>query len=172
MSLWSLADEVGHIFSCSFLTSSANIFPPFPFGREPGHAALVVGQFRDSTTRDSVSFPSAILRSAAAGLEPKWASPTIVVGQDKHPLSLVRRADFRRAEYAERAAITIFCQVGKDCGESKRNVSFDVFKPNKSGSDSPDELSAVGPEVAMVVGSEALAGMAESLAGVAVQQSL
>jgi hypothetical protein len=28
------------------------------------------------------------------------------VGQDEQPLSLVRRPDFRRAEYSERAAIT------------------------------------------------------------------
>jgi len=90
----------------------------------------------------------------------------VVVGQDKHPLPLVRRADFRRAEYSPRRCVTIFFQVGKDCGESKRNVSFDVFKPDPKRSCSSYESPAVGPEVAVVFGSKSFAGMGEPLARV------
>jgi hypothetical protein len=97
---------------------------------------------------------------------PPKVSITAVVGQDKHPLPLVRRADFRRAEYSPRRCITIFFQVGKDCGESKRNVSLDVFEPDPRRSNGSDELSAVGPEVSVVVNSESFPGMAEPLAGI------
>ena len=65
-----------------------------------------------------------------------------VVGQDKHPLPLVWRPNFSRAEYSPRRCVTIFFQIGKDCGESKRDVPFDVFKEYHRGVGTTNEPSA------------------------------
>jgi hypothetical protein len=94
------------------------------------------------------------------------------VGQDEHPLALVRGADFRRAKYAPRRCVTEFCQFFNDCSEPKADVSFDVLKETESGLHESDPGSNKGPEVAGVVGAESLAGCTEWLAGIAAREDV
>jgi hypothetical protein len=51
-----------------------------------------------------------------------------MLGQNKDPLSLVRRANFRRAENAPRRSVTQSCQVFDDVGQPQRDMSLDIFK--------------------------------------------
>jgi hypothetical protein len=92
------------------------------------------------------------------------------VGHDEHPLSLVRRADFSRAEYSPRRLVTKFFQVADDCGESKRYVALDVLKEASPGSHSGNSISDVGPKVPWVVGAESLSCGTEWLARVAARE--
>jgi len=94
------------------------------------------------------------------------------VGQDKHSLALVRRADFRRAEYSPRHFVTQFFQITDDCGKSQRNVSFDVFKEADSGLKKSNSACDVGPKMSWVVGSEALSGGAEGLTRVTASEDV
>ena len=88
-------------------------------------------------------------------------------GENEHPLSLVRSANFTRAKYAPRRCVTEFCQFFNDCPESKADVSLDVLKEAESGLHESNPGSNKGPEVAGVIGAEALSGGAEWLAWIA-----
>ena len=55
-------------------------------------------------------------------------SLTLIVGQDEHPLALVRCAAFRRAEYAPRCSVTQSSQVAQNVMQPTGNVALDVFK--------------------------------------------
>jgi hypothetical protein len=61
-------------------------------------------------------------------------SLTLIVGQDEHPLALVRCADFTRAEYAPRRSVTHSCQVLQDVAKAEGNVSFNVLEEAEPGS--------------------------------------
>ena len=76
------------------------------------------------------------------------------------------RANFSRAEYSKRAAITKSLKVAKDVFESQRNVPFDVFEEAQSGSHGQNSVCDPRPEVPRVFLSESLAGGAEGLARV------
>jgi hypothetical protein len=89
-----------------------------------------------------------------------------MVGQDEHPLSLVRCADFSRTEYAPRRAVTESFQFCNDFSQSKRDVPFDVLEETDSWSQNPNAICDGRPEVPLVVCSESLTGCAEWLAGI------
>ena len=102
--------------------------------------------------------------------DPPWLLPYGVadgVGKDIDSLALVRCADFSRAEYSPRCAVTIFFHVADDRGESKRDVSFDVFKEALSRSNCVDMFSDVGPEMSGIFFSLAPSRCAKWLARVA-----
>ena len=86
--------------------------------------------------------------------------------KDKHPFSPVRSTDFSRAEYSPRCAITCFFQIADDCGKSKRDVSFDVFKEAIGRLNNSNCVDNEGPEVPRVFRSESLPGCAEGLTGI------
>jgi hypothetical protein len=86
------------------------------------------------------------------------------VGKDIDSLSLMRRADFSRAEYSKRRCKIKAFQVLDDFAESEADVSFDVFKEASNRSYCFDMFSDVWPEVAGVIFSGALSCRAERLA--------
>jgi hypothetical protein len=55
-------------------------------------------------------------------------SLALIVGQDEHPLALVRCPDFSRAEYSPRRLVTNLFQLSNDLSESEGDVSFDILK--------------------------------------------
>jgi hypothetical protein len=67
------------------------------------------------------------------------------VPQDEDSFPLVRRANFFRAEYACFISVTIFFQIAEDCGESKRDMTLDVFGKNPGRSNCSDMLAEIGP---------------------------
>ena len=88
------------------------------------------------------------------------------VGQDEHSLSLVRCANFSRAEYSPRRLVTEASQVSEDISEPKADVSFDVLEEAQGGLAKPNSVCDEGPEMPGIVCPLALAGGAERLAGV------
>jgi hypothetical protein len=85
-----------------------------------------------------------------------FQSRVVAVGQDEDTLSLVRRADFTRAEYSPRRRVIKASQFFNDISESKRDMSFDVFKEAKFWSQNPNSVCDVRPEVSRVFFSESL----------------
>jgi hypothetical protein len=83
-------------------------------------------------------------------------SLAIGVGQDVDSLSLMRRADFRRAKYSPRRFITKLFQIFDDFSESKTDVSFDVFEEASNRSHCIDVFSDVWPEMSGIIFSGAL----------------
>jgi len=73
------------------------------------------------------------------------------VGQDEHPFSLVRRADFTRREYSPRALITNAFQFSNDFAESEADVSFDIFKEAESWPKKSNSVCNPRPEVSWIV---------------------
>jgi hypothetical protein len=86
------------------------------------------------------------------------------VGQDEDSFPLVRRANFSRAEYAPRTAITDAFQFRNDFSESEGDVAFDVFKEAGSWTHGSDSICDEWPQVSRVFGSKSLSGCAEWLA--------
>jgi hypothetical protein len=80
------------------------------------------------------------------------------VGQDEHALSLVRRADFTRAEYSPRRRVTKASQFFNDISESETDMSFDVFKKAEFWSKKSNPICDVRPEVSWIVFAESFAG--------------
>ena len=99
-------------------------------------------------------------------------SVVVAVGQDKHPLPLVRCANFSRAEYAPRRAVTESFQFCNDFSQSKRDVSLDVLEEAESWSQNANAICDGWPQVPFVFGSESLTGCAEWLAWVATRQDV
>jgi hypothetical protein len=63
-------------------------------------------------------------------------------------------------------------QLSNDFSESEGDVSFDILKEAELGSQNPNSVCDEGPEVAGVVGAEALSGCAEWLAGIAATEDV
>ena len=95
-----------------------------------------------------------------------FQSRAVAVGQYIDPLSLVRRANFSRAEYAPRRSVTQFSQFAQDVAQPQGNVSLDVLKKTELWSEKLNAACDVGPKMSRVVGSEALPSCAEWLAWV------
>ena len=88
------------------------------------------------------------------------------MGQDEDAHSLVRRADFCRAEQARRRRVAHAPKLSQDGFKAKGDVTGDVFEKDPFGlalSDNPGDLR---PEVPRVLGPAALSGSAEGLAGI------
>ena len=98
--------------------------------------------------------------------------PAISRGENENSLALVRGADFRRAEYSPRHFVTHFFQVADDCGESQRDVSFDVLEEAQSWFTKSNTICDPGPEVSGVFFSFSLPGRGERLAGEAPREDV
>ena len=88
------------------------------------------------------------------------------MGQDEDPQSLVRRADFCRAEQARRRRIAHAPKLSQHGFKPKCDVPGDIFEKNPFGGTFPDNPGDLWPEVAGIVGAAALSGGAEGLAGI------
>jgi hypothetical protein len=87
-----------------------------------------------------------------------FQSLLLAVGQDEDTFSLVRRANFTRAEYSPRRKVTNASQFFNDISESERYVSFDVFKEAQLGSKKSNPICDVRPEVSWIVFAKSFAG--------------
>jgi len=88
------------------------------------------------------------------------------VSQDEYPEPLVRRADFCRAEQARRRRVAHAPKLSQHGLKAEADVSGDVFEEDPLGGTFPDDAGDLGPEVAGIVGTGALSGAAEGLAGI------
>jgi hypothetical protein len=94
------------------------------------------------------------------------------VGQDEDPHPLVRRADFCRAEQARRRRVAHVPKLSQHGLKAEGDVSGDVFEKDPCGSAFSDDAGDLGPEVAGIVGTAALSGCAEGLAGISGQHGV
>jgi len=88
------------------------------------------------------------------------------VGQDEDAEPLVRRADFCRAEQARRRRVAQSPKLSQDGFEPEGDVTGHVFEEHPFGAAFADDTCDIGPEVARIVGTMALSGRAEGLAGI------
>ena len=88
------------------------------------------------------------------------------MGQDEDAEPLVRRADFCRAEQARRRRVAHAPKLSQDGFKTESDVTGDVFEKDPLGAAFPDDACDLGPEVAVIVGTAALSGSAERLAGI------
>jgi hypothetical protein len=104
--------------------------------------------------------------------DPSFQSRAFAVGQDEDPLSLVRSANFTRAEYAPRRFVTEASQFFNDCSESEGDVSFDVFKKANSGLHESNPICNEWPKVSGIFRAESFSGGGEWLAWVAAREDV
>jgi hypothetical protein len=88
------------------------------------------------------------------------------VGQDEDPLPLVRRADFCRAEQARRRRVAHVPKLSQDGFKAEGDMPGDIFEEDPLGRAFADDAGDLWPEVARVIGTTALSGRAEGLAGI------
>jgi hypothetical protein len=84
----------------------------------------------------------------------------------------VRCANFSRAEYSPRRAVTESFQFCNDFSQPKGDVSFDVLEEADSGAQNANSICDGRPEVSLVFGSKSFACCAEWLAGVATREDV
>jgi hypothetical protein len=94
------------------------------------------------------------------------------VSHDEHPLALVRCANFSRAEYSPRRAVTKSFQLFNDFSQPKADMSLDVLEETDSGSQNPNAICDGWPQVSLIFGSKSLACCAKWLAGVAAREDV
>lgn len=87
-------------------------------------------------------------------------------GQEEEPLALVRRADVRSLRQDDRHAETCAVQVSDDVVEATSQMTAHVLAEEPPRAALFGDAEDVGPEVSRVVGSAALPGAGEGLAGV------
>ena len=90
----------------------------------------------------------------------------IGVGQDEDAQPLVRRADFCRAEQARRRRVAHPPKLSQDGLKAEGDVTCDIFEENPFGAAFADDACDLRPKVAGIVGTTALTGGAEGLAGI------
>jgi len=88
------------------------------------------------------------------------------VGQDEDAQPLVRRADFCRREQTRRRRVAHSPKLSQDSFKAEGDVPRDVLEEDPLGVAFDDDAGNLGPEVAWIVGSAALSGGAEGLAGI------
>lgn len=88
------------------------------------------------------------------------------MGQDEDAQSLVRRADFCRREQACRRRVAHCPKLSQDSFQPEADVAGDVFKEHPLGDAFPDNPGDLGPEMARIIGTAALSGGTERLAGI------
>jgi len=88
-------------------------------------------------------------------------------GKDEQPFALVWRADFRRCEEACRKAVAHADQSADDFGEAEAEMMGDILEEHEGRLDLADDPGDMGPEVARVVRTPALARDGERLARIA-----
>ncbi len=85
-------------------------------------------------------------------------------GKDEQPLTLVRRADFRRSKETRRKAVAHADQSAGDFGEAEAEMMGDILEEDEGRLDLGDDAGDMRPEMARVVRTLALARDAERLA--------
>ena len=88
------------------------------------------------------------------------------MGQDEDPEPLVRRADFCRREQTRRRRVAHTPKLSQDGFKAKADMTCDVFEEHPLGAAFGDDTGDLGPEVPGIVGTTALSGSAEGLAGI------
>ena len=88
-------------------------------------------------------------------------------GKDEEPLALVGRTDFRRREEACRKAVAHADQSAGDFGEAEAEMMGDILEEYEGRFDFADDTGDMGPEVARIIRTPALARDAERLARIA-----
>ena len=94
------------------------------------------------------------------------------MGQDEDPEPLVRRADFCRAEQARRRRVAHVPKLSQHGLKTEADVTCDVLNEDPFGAAFGNDAGDVGPEVAGIVGTAALSGCAEGLAGISGQHGV
>jgi hypothetical protein len=94
------------------------------------------------------------------------------VGQDEDPHPLVRRADFCRAEQARRRRVAHVPKLSQHGLKAEGDVTGDVLEEDPLGAALSNNPGDLRPEVAGIVGTAALSGCAERLAGISGQHSI
>jgi hypothetical protein len=79
----------------------------------------------------------------------------------------VRRADFCRREQARRRRVAQSPKLSQDGLKTEADVTGDVLNEDPLGSAFTNNAGDFGPEVSGIVGTAALSGRAEGLAGIA-----
>ena len=123
--------------------------------------ALGVGQSRSS----SVRFPP--LDRVPEQARGVGQLVPLADGEDEQPLALVGRADLRCREEACRKAVAHADQSAGDFGEAEAEMMGDILKEHEGRRDLGDDTGDMGPEVARVVRTPALARDRERLARIA-----
>lgn len=88
-------------------------------------------------------------------------------GENEEPFALVGRADFRRREEACRKAVAHANQSCGDFGEAEAEMMGDILEEDEGRLDLVDDAGDMGPEVARIIRTPALARNAERLARIA-----
>jgi hypothetical protein len=94
------------------------------------------------------------------------------VGQDEDAQPLVRRADFCRREQARRRRVAHAPKLSQHGFETEGEVPCDVFEEDPFGLAFPDNPGDLRPEVAGIVGTTALSGGTERLAGISCEHDV
>ena len=123
--------------------------------------ALGVGQSRHS----SVRFPP--LDRVPEQARGVGQLVPLADGKDEQPLALVGRADFRRREEACRKAVAHADQSAGDFGEAEAEMMGDILEEDEGRFDFADDAGDMGPEVARIVRTSALARDRKWLARIA-----
>ena len=123
--------------------------------------ALGVGQSRSS----SVRFPP--LDRVPEQARGVGQVVSLAYREDEEPLALVGRADFRRREEACRKAVAHADQSAGDFGEAEAEMMGDILEEDEGRFDLADDAGDMGPEVARIVRTPALACHGERLARIA-----
>lgn len=88
------------------------------------------------------------------------------MGQDEDAQPLMRRADFCRREQTRRRRVAQSPKLSQDGFKAEGDVTRDIFEEHPFGAALFDDAGDLGPEVAGIVGTPALSGCAEGLAGI------
>lgn len=120
----------------------------------------MVGVAQRSATRSSWSDPTRF----SHGFMP-FHSRVDGDGQNENPLALMRRAAFLRREDSCLNVVAHSSKVGSDGFKSKANKTSDVFDEQHPRTYLDNQPSERGPQVARIIGSKTLSGVAERLAG-------
>ena len=88
------------------------------------------------------------------------------MGQDEDAQPLVRRADFCRAEQACRRRVAHSPKFSQDGLKAEGDVTGNVFEKDPFRGAFCDNPGNLGPEMAGIIGTAALSGGAERLAGI------
>lgn len=191
-SLWSRAVGVIHmpaewVRSAKRRLPALGLHPSFAIG--VGHIAAVVARFIPCwpAACDGVGFVCRFSLALALGVGQSRSSSVrfppldrvpeqargvgqvvpVADGEDEEPFALVGRADFRRREEACRKAVAHADQSAGDFGEAEAEMMGDILEEDEGRFDFADNAGDMGPEMAWVVHTPALARDGERLARIA-----
>ena len=88
------------------------------------------------------------------------------MGQDEDAQPLVRRANFCRAEQTRRRRVAHAPKVSQDGFEAEGDVTGHVFEKDPCRLAFTDDAGDFGPKVPRIIGTAALSGGTEGLAGI------